>query len=100
MAELTNRERHQPCLLDRLTDDEPSVKQESREKRVMSSPQVRRSVLRDLAWLRASGVLTTSELDAHYELLVGHAADESTRESMLRGRHLTYELCVTSPVLG
>lgn len=51
MAELTLRERKQPCLLDRLTDDEPGATQESRDKRVMSMNQIRRSVLRDLEWL-------------------------------------------------
>jgi type VI secretion system protein ImpF len=60
MAELTTRERRQPCLLDRLTDDEPAAKQESRDKRVMSSQQLRRSVLRDLAWL----LNTSNHLDA------------------------------------
>jgi type VI secretion system protein ImpF len=51
MAELTVRERRQPSLLDRLTDDEPTVKLESRDRRIMSPQQLRRSVLRDLAWL-------------------------------------------------
>lgn len=51
MAELTLRERKQPCLLDRLTDDQPAATQESRDKRVMSMVQIRRSVLRDLEWL-------------------------------------------------
>lgn len=51
MAELTLRERKQPCLLDRLTDDEPGATQEGRDKRVMSMNQIRRSVLRDLEWL-------------------------------------------------
>jgi len=51
MAELTPLERLQPCLLDRLTDDEPHRKQESRERRVMSMARYRQAVLRDLAWL-------------------------------------------------
>jgi len=51
MAELTPKERRQPCLLDRLTDDDRDKEQESRDKRVMSMPQIRRSVLRDLEWL-------------------------------------------------
>jgi type VI secretion system protein ImpF len=41
----------QPCLLDRLTDDDPDVQVESRERRVMSVAQLRRAVLRDLEWL-------------------------------------------------
>jgi type VI secretion system protein ImpF len=51
MAELTTRERLQPSLLDRLTDDEPQARLESREKRVMSMRQLRAAVLRDLEWL-------------------------------------------------
>lgn len=51
MAELTPSERLQPCLLDRLTDDEPDKSVESRDRRVLSLRQVRHAVLRDLAWL-------------------------------------------------
>jgi len=51
MAELTTRERLQPSLLDRLTDDESESRQESREKRVLSMQGLRRAVLRDLGWL-------------------------------------------------
>ena len=51
MAELHQAERLQPCLLDRLTDDEPNATQESREKRVMSLSRYRAAVLRDLEWL-------------------------------------------------
>ncbi|SFV04765.1 type VI secretion system baseplate subunit TssE [Pseudoduganella namucuonensis] len=51
MAELAPRERLQPSLLDRLTDDEPDKSVESRERRVMSVRSLRESVLRDLGWL-------------------------------------------------
>ena len=51
MAELAPRERLQPSLLDRLTDDEPDKTVESRERRVMSVRSLREGVLRDLAWL-------------------------------------------------
>ena len=51
MAELTQKERLQPSLLDRLTDDEPHVQQETRDKRVMSMHKLRKSVLRDISWL-------------------------------------------------
>jgi type VI secretion system protein ImpF len=51
MAELTHKEHLQPSLLDRLTDDEPDSKQESRQMRVMSPSKLRDSVRRDLAWL-------------------------------------------------
>nr|WP_315392888.1 type VI secretion system baseplate subunit TssE [uncultured Duganella sp.] len=51
MAELAPRERLQPGLLDRLTDDEPQHSSESRERRVLSLRTLREGVLRDLAWL-------------------------------------------------
>src|SRR5258708_32270844 len=51
MAELTQQERLQPCLLDRITDDAPEKKQESRDQRVVSLRRLREGVLRDLAWL-------------------------------------------------
>jgi len=61
MAELTPKERLQPSLLDRLTDDEPDQKQEAREQRVMSMRRLRQSVLRDLGWLLNSGNLGSVE---------------------------------------
>lgn len=72
MAELTQKERLQPSLLDRLTDDEPSKLQESRDKRILSLSKLRQLVLRDLAWL-----LNTSTLDSSQDLdefpLVSHS---------------------------
>jgi type VI secretion system protein ImpF len=51
MAELIHKERLQPSLLDRLTDDAPDQRDESREARIISSAKLRASVKRDLAWL-------------------------------------------------
>ncbi|UCG49918.1 MAG: type VI secretion system baseplate subunit TssE [Phycisphaerales bacterium] len=51
MAELTPMDRLQPCLLDRLTDDEPGVGKESRDRRVVSMGRYRAAVLRDLEML-------------------------------------------------
>jgi type VI secretion system protein ImpF len=51
MAELAARERLQPSLLDRLSDDEPDNNTESRDRRVLSLRTLREGVLRDLAWL-------------------------------------------------
>ncbi len=51
MAELTQKERLQPSLLDRLTDNDPERKMESRETRVISPSRLRDSVRRDLGWL-------------------------------------------------
>jgi type VI secretion system protein ImpF len=51
MPELSHKERLQPSLLDRLTDDAPQERVESRERRVLSPTRLRDSVLRDLGWL-------------------------------------------------
>ena len=51
MPELAVVEKLQPCLLDRLTDDEPNKPQESRTQRVVSLQRYRQGVLRDLQWL-------------------------------------------------
>ena len=58
MAELEQQERLQPSLLDRLTDDEPTKSQESRDKRVLSIRRLRDCIKRDLASL-----LNTASLD-------------------------------------
>jgi type VI secretion system protein ImpF len=52
MAELASRERLQPALLDRLTDDDSENRQpEPREARLINKNRLRQAVLRDLAWL-------------------------------------------------
>jgi type VI secretion system protein ImpF len=51
MADLTQKDRLQPSLLDRLTDNDPERKQESREARVLSPSRLRDCVRRDLAYL-------------------------------------------------
>ena len=69
MAELSLQERLQPSLLDRLTDNEPETKVESRAQRVLSLNRLKRSVLRDLAWLLNSGNLSmTEDLSAYPEV--------------------------------
>ena len=75
MAELTPTERLQPCLLDRLTDDDPKSSQESRNSRVISLQRYREAVLevmrsvlnygtRDLTGLLSSS-LNIGELEQH-----------------------------------
>lgn len=63
MAELTQKERLQPSLLDRLTDDDRDQRQESREKRILSPARLRECVRRDLTWL-----LNTTHLAALEDL--------------------------------
>jgi type VI secretion system protein ImpF len=57
------RDRLQPALLDRLTDDEPGTSTEPLASRVLSKRRLRQSVLRDLAWLfNATRLESVSEL--------------------------------------
>ena len=63
MAELTQKERLQPSLLDRLTDDDREQSQESRDKRILSPARLRECVRRDLTWL-----LNTTHLAALQDL--------------------------------
>ena len=51
MAELTRDQRFLPCLLDRLRDDDPKNKEESRNQRVVSIQRYKEGVIRDLRWL-------------------------------------------------
>jgi type VI secretion system protein ImpF len=48
---ITPLDRLQPCLLDRLTDDEPGKREESRNQRIISLQRYKAGVLRDLEWL-------------------------------------------------
>jgi type VI secretion system protein ImpF len=64
MSELASRERLQPSLLDRLTDDAPDHKRESLDQQSLSMQQLRRAVLRDLAWLlNTTNLVATDNLD-------------------------------------
>jgi type VI secretion system protein ImpF len=61
MAELGLKEQLQPALLDRLTDDEPEKKMETRDQRVLTLAKLRNCVLRDLTWLLNSVHLAATE---------------------------------------
>ena len=106
MAELTQKELLQPSLLDRLADDEPAKKIESREQRVLSFRKLKQSVMRDLQWLLNAGCLeTTQDLIAfphvrqsvlNYGIpdLTGTTAanaDRTTLERLLRQAILNFE---------
>jgi type VI secretion system protein ImpF len=51
MATSDLRERLQPALLDRLTDEQPELKHDADDRRVLNKSQLRQAVLRDLSWL-------------------------------------------------
>jgi len=61
MAELNPRDRLQPFLLDRLTDDQSDQTKESREKYVFSPRQLKASIMRDLAYLLNTPAPTEAE---------------------------------------
>ncbi len=106
MAELTQNERLQPSLLDRLTDNEPDKKRESRDKRVLSLQKLREAVRRDLTWLLNCGNLeSTDDLDDYPQVgssvvnfgvpdLAGSTVSTLNRnevERMLRSAVLAFE---------
>lgn len=69
MAELTTKERLQPSLLDRLTDEEPDKRVESLDKRVLSPQRLRESVRRDLTWLfNTTNLATVCDLSEYPEV--------------------------------
>lgn len=74
MAELSFTERLQPSLLDRLADEAPDQRDESRSRRVISLTRLRSLVRRDLAWLLNAG---------HMEPLVDLSAFPAVRESVI-----------------
>lgn len=66
MAELTPKERLQPALLDRLTDNEPDKTVESRDSRILSIEKLHDCVVRDLSWLlNSENAASTLDLTDH-----------------------------------
>jgi type VI secretion system protein ImpF len=73
MSGLRGRERLQPSLLDRLTDNAPNQKREQFDQQTLSMEQLRQAVLRDLAWL-----LNTTNLATLMDLAATPLAAKST----------------------
>jgi type VI secretion system protein ImpF len=61
MPELTSQEKLFPSLLDRLTDNQPTSKVESRDTRYFTVDKLREAVLRDLSWLLSNAHLESTE---------------------------------------
>ena len=87
MADLTPSERLQPCLLDRLTDDEPGTQQESREQRVMSPRKYRQAVLRDLTWLLNANAHIEEDGLEEFDQVPGSILNYGTRDVTGLGVH-------------
>ncbi|SEL36013.1 type VI secretion system protein ImpF [Roseateles sp. YR242] len=61
----TTRDRLQPALLDRLTDDDPTSREEGEDRHTMTKSQLRQAVLRDLGWLFNAVQPLGRALEAH-----------------------------------
>ncbi|MEN4917266.1 type VI secretion system baseplate subunit TssE [Achromobacter spanius] len=60
------RDRLQPSLLDRLTDNDPGKREEPRDSAMLTHEELRAAVLRDLRWLLNTVNLQTSQdLSSH-----------------------------------
>jgi type VI secretion system protein ImpF len=88
MTELTPQDRLQPSLLDRLTDNEPQKRTESRSQRVLSMSQLRECVRRDLAWLlNTSPISQTQSLESYPETarsVVNYGVDDLAGRNIRR----------------
>lgn len=73
MSGLKGRERLQPSLLDRLTDNNRASKRDAPDEQILTWPQLRLAVLRDLAAL-----LNTSNLETLDDLSAAPLAAKST----------------------
>src|ERR1700761_166826 len=73
MSGLKGRERLQPSLLDRLTDNAPAQKRDSPDQQVLSTAQLRQAVVRDL-----SALFNTTNLAALVDLSAAPKAAKST----------------------
>ena len=67
MAERANPETLQPSLLDRLTDNAPTVKVEAADRSSINVRGLRKAVMRDLAWLLNTGNLGSVESLDEYD---------------------------------
>jgi type VI secretion system protein ImpF len=80
VAELTPKERLQPSLLDRLTDDDRMSTVESRDKRVLSPSRLRECVRRDLTWLLNTTHLQAVQDLAEYPAVAGSVVNYGMRD--------------------
>ncbi len=73
MSGLSGRERLQPSLIDRLTDQNPAAKRDGPDQQALTLAQLRQAVLRDLSWL-----LNTTNLESIDALADTPLAAQST----------------------
>lgn len=69
MADAPIKDRLQPSLLDRLTDNEPENRKETSDRRAINLRELRQTILRDLSWLFNSVCLeSVQSLEAFPEI--------------------------------
>ena len=87
MAHVDARNRLQPALLDRLTDDARGDRIEADDRRVMSKAQLRQAVLRDLSALfNAVQPLAAAERFLGQSRADNQGAEHENRSAGRRGR--------------
>jgi len=106
MPDVAARERLQPSLLDRLTDEKPHEGTEASEQRALTLETLRKTVKRDLGWLLdATNLSAVHELEPYPEVarsvlnfglpdLAGRTAsgiDAPELEGLLRNALLAFE---------
>jgi|SRR6516162_7090741 len=114
---LTPLDKLQPCLLDRLTDEEPGNREEGRNQRIISIQRYRAGVLRDLEWLFNSighfpdetvGELTFADYEEAYRSVINYGIrqlyvrltpDIQEIEKMLTDAILVFEPRINSRTL-
>jgi type VI secretion system protein ImpF len=69
-----------PCLLDRLVDDAPDVREEAARRRTVTPDEYRAAVLRDLRWLLNSSSHLPDEDICQYPQVVTSVLNYGTRD--------------------
>ena len=78
-TERTARDRLQPSLLDRLMDNDPVKREETRESAMLTHAQLREVVLRDLRWLLNTVSLETTDDISAYPPAMGSVLNYGVR---------------------
>jgi type VI secretion system protein ImpF len=103
LAELTQKERLQPSLLDRLTDDQPDKQSEGPDRRFLSLERLRAVIRRDLGWLlNTCNLASTEDLGPYPEVgssVLNYGLPDLTGKSISNVDVITLERLVKQAVL-
>ena len=80
VADVADRDRLQPSLLDRLTDDHPTERTEARDRQVITQQRLRELILRDLSWLLNTSCLASVQDLEGYPLVVSSTLNYGIRD--------------------